>query len=158
MADLERQFNELLAQHGLPSYNPEESSMLEHMGVHMHASFWPLGVSLIQTDSVSAEEAYEFLRRAIHVVDASDMVKFLIETTDSAQYDFLNANMLHYMAPMLCAYFITFPNDTSALYGLFRLDMLRRSPIIIEEVISHISLCEYFALRIFRFANISLCE
>ena len=134
MADLAHQFNDLLAQHGLPLYNPEESSLFEHMGVHMHASLWPLGVSLIKTGSVSPDAAYEFIRRAIHVVDPSDMVKFLIETSDSVQYDFLSANMLHYMAPMLCAYFITFPNDSSALYGLLRLEMLRRSPIIIEEV------------------------
>jgi len=131
---------DVLKQHGLPSFNLQESaddtnvSMLEHMGVYMHAALWPLGVDLIKTNSVPAEDAYEFVRRAIHVIDPTDFVLFLIEMSDSIEYDFFKPTMLHYIAPILCAYFSTFPLDTSALYGLLKLDMLRRSPIIIEEV------------------------
>jgi len=131
-----QQLAELLAQHDLPAFKEDSTPdlMLDHMGVHMHKALWPLGVSMINTNSVSADEAYEFIRRAVHVVDASDIAVFLIEISDCVHYDFMTPSMIHYIAPFICAYFSTFPTDPSALHGLLRMHVIRRSPIIIEEV------------------------
>jgi len=137
-----QQLVDILSQHGLPPFSTVgvdadnvPDAMLDHMGIYMHKDMWALGVSLINTNKVSVDDAYEFVRRAVHVVDTSDIVLFLIEASDNAQYNFLNQGMIHYLAPILCAYFSTFPSDTSALNGLLRLSQLRRSPIIIEEVV-----------------------
>ena len=111
----------------------EYTTMLTQMSLFMRKGMWSLCVRIINTNIVPAEEVYEFIRRAVHVVDTKQLVRFLVDSSDSAHYDFFRKGMLYYLAPSLCAYF---SSDVAALYGLTQLEMLRRSPIIIEEMLA----------------------
>jgi len=63
----------------------DHEAMLEHLGLHMHASLWTLGVKIINLKLVSNEAACEFLRRAVHVVEANRIMMFFAEVR---HYDF----------------------------------------------------------------------
>ena len=63
----------------------QHMAMLDHIGLHMHASLWTLGVSIINLKLVCNESACEFLRRAVHVVDVNRIMTFLSEVR---HYDF----------------------------------------------------------------------
>jgi len=110
--------------------------IMEAMGTYMCPLLWGFGKELMLERTETQDCALFFFRRAVQAIRPSEIISFisLLSPSPAGAYNLVSEEMIHYMAPKLCEYFVTLYDKPKAEESLQKVWYIRSHPVIITEL------------------------